>query len=287
MAEEQKDSLSLGANEEIGDYLRRVREARGLNLEHLAKSICLGKNILQAIEDNRWEEFPTEAYLRSYISSMCEKLSVDKMAVIKKFSLDRNSNFNVLQMNLTDEQNADSKSSSIPKVAIIIILAIVAILFLVNKTLNSEPDEEPALEASKKNAVKTAITDSVKNILDSITQSVPASEASSSEPSAAANSQVAKTSDNSRTQDTLRFECTPSATDNTCGVSLKGLDTKMSYFTRLTSRNIGHSDTAQITITVPERTRLLINGTRLDYGKFNTLLFYNGRIIDKRNRELR
>ncbi len=275
MAEEQKDSLDLNADEEVGSYLRRVREARGLDLEHLAKSICLGKNILQAIEGNRWEEFPTEAYLRSYISSMCEKLSVDKMAVIKKFSSDRNSSFNVMQMNLADEQKADSKSSSIPKVAILIIIVIVAILFFVNKVLNSEP-EKPVPEAPKKITVETAETDSAQNIPDTLDQGIPVPEVPTPEPPV-----------DSRTQDTLRFECSPSTTDNTCGISLRGYDSKMNYFMRMISRHISHKDTTQVTITVPERTRLLINGTRLEYGKFNTLLFHNGRIIDKRNRDLR
>jgi hypothetical protein len=61
----------------------------------------------------------------------------------------------------------------------------------------------------------------------------------------------------------------------------------MVYFERPVTRLITHGDTSQITITLPERTNLLLNGVRLDYGKFNTLLFHNGEIIRKSNRELR
>ncbi|MCL2282229.1 MAG: hypothetical protein FWC26_02815, partial [Fibromonadales bacterium] len=110
------------------------------------------------------------------------------------------------------------------------------------------------------------------------------SEASDEDKTAAPETASAAPVSSQKTQDTLLFECL----SNTCGVSLKGFDTKMHYFTKTASRYINHNDTVQITITVPIRTKLLMNGSKLEYGKYNnTLLFHKGNIISKSNRDLR
>jgi len=280
MAEEQENDLNLGENERVGDYLHRIRKIRGLELEHLAKSIRLGKNILEAIEANNWSYFPTEAYLRSYIVSLCDKLSLDKNIVLKKFSAEINSQFWVTQTNIIGdpEQEKDSlepSPSNVPKAAIIIIVVIIALLFIASKILNSySKDDEEDFEIGE-----IQQTDEFETLEESapdssiVIDSVPLAKAT--EPAVIPGS------------DTLRFECTPSASDSTCGVTVKGLDVKMNYFKKVTSRYINREDTAQVTVTVPLRTRMFINNTKLDYGNFNTLLFYNGKIVNKINRELR
>jgi cytoskeletal protein RodZ len=331
MAEKQEHNLSLGENERVGDYLRRIREVRGLDLEHLAKSIRLGKNILQAIEDNNWSFFPTEAYLRSYIVSLCDKLSLDKNIVLDKFSVEINSQFRVTQTNVVGElsQKKEPPQSNISKVAIVIIMVIIAILFFANKLLkkNFEEEDEPAptmhLEEELESQEESASDSLVKN--DSVAVEAKAAEVTAKAAETAKATEAAKAAETAEaakaakaaevakaaeaakaaaeaakaakaaeaiaasTSDTLalRFECVPSPTDNTCGVSLKGTDLKMNYFVRMTSRYIKRSDTAQVTITVPDRTRLFVNNIKLEYGKYNTLIFYNGSIIDKVNRELR
>ncbi|MDR1812909.1 MAG: helix-turn-helix domain-containing protein [Candidatus Fibromonas sp.] len=273
MAEEQENELSIGADEKVGDYLRRVRESRGLNLEHLAKSIRLSKSIVEAIEENRWSEFRTEAYLRSYIISICEKLFLDKNEVIRKFSAEINSHFAVAQALIDDPNQEKDPSGSAPKIAIVVVLVLIAALFFANKAFNNGPGEKPAPRASVTDE-SLLEDDSTEDIPDSLAQGEP-------------DEAIADLDTDPDKKDTLRFECSPSATDNTCGVSLKGLDSKMNYFVRMTSRYLDHNDTAQVTVTVPERTRLSINGTKLEYGKFNTLVFHKGKIVNKINRDLR
>jgi len=286
MAEEQKNDLDLGENERVGDYLKRIRKIRGLDLEHLAKSIRLGKNILEAIEDNNWNYFPTEAYLRSYIVSLCDKLSLDKSMVLKKFSAEINSQFWITQTNIMSEsdqekESSDSSSSNVPKAAIIIILVIIALLFFASKILNNyskdeDDDDEFGLEEFPKTEVIETLEENAPDSL-SIKDTVPIPKIV----------EVATVVSVVPGSDTLRFECTPSATDSTCGVTVKGLDTKMSYFKKITNRYINREDTMQVTITVPLRTKLFVNNIKQDYGNFNTLLFYNGKIVNKINRELR
>jgi len=287
MAEEQETNLDIGEGERVGDYLHRIRKIRGLDLDHLAKSIRLGKNILEAIEANNWSYFPTEAYLRSYIVSLCDKLSLDKTVVLKKFSAEINSQFWITQTNLMsdteqEKESPESTASSVPKAAIIIILVIIAILFFASKILNNyskdEDDELFDVEGFPRtedvDTIEENATDSSLSAKDTIPV-VKTVEIPIPVPAVIPGS------------DTLRFECTPSSTDSTCGVTIKGVDPKMSYFKKMTSRYINREDTMQVTITVPLRTKLFVNNTRLDYGNYNTLLFYNGKIVNKINRELR
>jgi cytoskeletal protein RodZ len=283
MVEEQESKLSQGADEKVGSYLRRVREARGLELEQLAKFIRLGLNVLQAIEENNWSFFPTEAYLRSYIGSICEKLSVDKTAVLKRLSVEINSQLGVvIQTSIFEEQNSENglSSSSISKIVIIVILAIFVILFFVNKVLDSyeaKPTPEappPAIEETVPNEENSAENP------DSLSLQVEPTEQQASTPATTLPENLNKI-------DTLRFECTPSPTDDKCGVKQAGVNTAMGWFKNVSYRYVTRKDSSQITITVPDRTRLFVNGIRLDYGRFNTLTFHKGQIVNKINRDLK
>jgi len=289
MAEEHENDLNLGENERVGDYLHRIRKIRGLELENLAKSIRLGKNILEAIESNNWSYFPTEAYLRSYIVSLCDKLSLDKNVVLKQFSAEINSQFWITQTNIMsdsdpEKDSPDAPSSNVPKAAIIIILVIIVILFFASKMLNNYSTEEDDFDMEEE-TTKTEESDGLEEnanapdtsgvvVLDTVplpTKAMVAEAVPAVVPGV----------------DTLRFECTPSPTDSTCGVTIKDVDKKMGYFKKVTSKYINREDTSQVTITVPLRTKLFVNNTKQDYGNFNTLLFYNGKIVNKINRELR
>jgi len=285
MVEEHESKLSQGADEKVGSYLRRVREARGLELEQLAKFIRLGLNVLQAIEENNWNFFPTEAYLRSYVGSICEKLSVDKVAVLKRLSAEINSQLGVvIQTSVFEEQNSENglSSGNISKIIIVVILAIFVILFFVNKVLDSY-EAKPAPEAPPQ-----VIEEAAPNGEDNA-ESAPDTSSLQVEPLEQEASLAATTTgpENLNKVDTLRFECTPSLTDDKCGVKQAGVNTAMGWFKNTSYRYITRKDSSQITITVPDRTRLFINGTRLDYGKFNTLIFHKGQIVNKINRELR
>ena len=286
MVEEHESKLSQGSDEKVGSYLRRVREARGLELEQLAKFIRLGLKVLQAIEENNWNFFPTEAYLRSYIGSICEKLSVDKVAVLKRLSVEINSQLGVvIQTSVFEEQNSENglSSSNISKIIIVAILAIFVILFFVNKVLDnyeSKPTPEappPSIEEATPNE-----EDNAESAPDTSSLQVEPLE-----PEANLAAAVSMRPEDMNRVDTLRFECTPSPTDDKCGVKQAGVNTAMGWFKNVSYRYITRKDSSQITITVPDRTRLFLNNNRLDYGRFNTLTFHRGQIVNKINRELK
>ncbi|MDR2579908.1 MAG: helix-turn-helix domain-containing protein, partial [Fibromonadaceae bacterium] len=252
----QQTHEPFDGNEKIGDYLRRVREARGLELNQMAKSIRLSMDVLTAIEDSRWGFFPVEAYLRSYIISICEKLSVEKDGVLNKLSSEINSQFKVAvastpdkpkeskkQENKQEKKQEKKSEKGFPKTEVIIILIVVAALFLAAKLMKSKDD---TLSISE-------LTQATEEQLNDAEEQQQAEAQTEAEPA------LPETKD-PNAKDTLRFECTV----NLCGARVTGLDAKMIYFERAITRLITHGDTSQVIITLPDRTNLLLNGVRLD-----------------------
>ncbi|MDP3542790.1 MAG: helix-turn-helix transcriptional regulator, partial [Elusimicrobiota bacterium] len=62
---------------EIGPILRAARLKRGQSLEAVAQQTRISKRFLEALEDNRFEQFPAVVYLRGFLKSYCEHLDVN------------------------------------------------------------------------------------------------------------------------------------------------------------------------------------------------------------------
>lgn len=62
---------------EIGAVLRDARIKRGLSLEAVAAQTRISKRFLDAIENDRFSEFPAIVYLRGFLKGYCEHLDLD------------------------------------------------------------------------------------------------------------------------------------------------------------------------------------------------------------------
>lgn len=62
---------------EIGPILRAARLKRGQSLEAVAQQTRISKRFLEALEENRFEQFPAVVYLRGFLKSYCEHLDVN------------------------------------------------------------------------------------------------------------------------------------------------------------------------------------------------------------------
>lgn len=61
---------------EIGPILRAARLKRGQSLEAVAQQTRISKRFLEALEENRFEQFPAVVYLRGFLKGYCEHLDV-------------------------------------------------------------------------------------------------------------------------------------------------------------------------------------------------------------------
>ncbi|MEK7389504.1 MAG: RodZ domain-containing protein [Elusimicrobiota bacterium] len=62
---------------EIGALLRAARLKRGQSLDAVAQQTRISKRYLEALENDRFEQFPAIVYLRGFLKSYCEYLEVD------------------------------------------------------------------------------------------------------------------------------------------------------------------------------------------------------------------
>ncbi len=69
---------------EIGSVLRAARLKRGQSLEAVAQQTRISKRFLEALENDRFEQFPAVVYLRGFLKGYCEHLEVDFEALWAK-----------------------------------------------------------------------------------------------------------------------------------------------------------------------------------------------------------
>jgi hypothetical protein len=71
---------------EIGASLREARELRGLSLDDAQQHLRIRGRYLTALEDERWELLPGEAYTKGFLRSYAEYLGLDGTLYIDEFN---------------------------------------------------------------------------------------------------------------------------------------------------------------------------------------------------------
>lgn len=62
---------------EVGAILRAARLRRGLSLEDVASQTRISRRFLEALENDRFDEFAAVVYLRGFLKGYCDHLGVD------------------------------------------------------------------------------------------------------------------------------------------------------------------------------------------------------------------
>jgi cytoskeletal protein RodZ len=71
--------------ESLGKYLKTEREARELSLEEVSRATRIRVHILRAIEEDRYEQLPTWAYLRGFLTGYTKHLGLKPEAVLLRY----------------------------------------------------------------------------------------------------------------------------------------------------------------------------------------------------------
>lgn len=69
---------------EIGPILKAARLKRGQTLDAVAQQTRISKRFLEALENNRFDEFPALVYLRGFLKGYCEHLELDFASIWAK-----------------------------------------------------------------------------------------------------------------------------------------------------------------------------------------------------------
>jgi flagellar biosynthesis protein FlhG len=68
-----------------GPELRRLREARGISLRHVAAVTKIGVRFLEYIEEERFAMLPPPVYLRGFLQAYARILGLDARAVAERY----------------------------------------------------------------------------------------------------------------------------------------------------------------------------------------------------------
>lgn len=81
------------SNERLGDYLKRVRETKGISLDELSLKTHISLEHLAEIEAGEWNKFPVEAYVRGYLNSIAVTLGLDMPKILEYYSKEVGSSY--------------------------------------------------------------------------------------------------------------------------------------------------------------------------------------------------
>jgi len=142
------------ADERLGAYLTRAREARGMSVEDLASATKLPAKSIEAIESGDWKSFPVAAYLRGYLNSVSTKLNIDPKHVLEWYNAEAGNKYASLlseapakpmKISHASEGETKSKSKAVP-----IVIVILGLAFVVGSHFVKDWGEaKPAADAAK------------------------------------------------------------------------------------------------------------------------------------------
>ncbi|MEM9385885.1 MAG: RodZ domain-containing protein [Pseudomonadota bacterium] len=84
------DKEDASGKEGPGHTLRAAREARGQSAADVARNLCLELRLVQAIEDDRYEEFGAAVFARGHVRRYAQSLDMDADAILRSWD-ERNS----------------------------------------------------------------------------------------------------------------------------------------------------------------------------------------------------
>jgi flagellar biosynthesis protein FlhG len=83
-AESPEPVLDLGA-EITGATIRRIREARGLELGEIAQRTKISERHLRSIEEERFGDLPAPVYVRGFVTEFARALRIDPQRAAENY----------------------------------------------------------------------------------------------------------------------------------------------------------------------------------------------------------
>lgn len=106
-------------NKNLGEYLKSVREEKGLELEDLAKETKIQKRYLRALEEEDYEELPGEAYVKGFLKNYAQALGMSLSEVSDLYVKE-----NIAEDKISEKDEDIQKNLMVRNVKIAIVLLI-------------------------------------------------------------------------------------------------------------------------------------------------------------------
>jgi len=69
----------------LGEQLRNARRINNKSLEHISKDTNISKQYLKALEENNYDIFPGQVYIRGFLSVYAKYVGLDPQAILEQY----------------------------------------------------------------------------------------------------------------------------------------------------------------------------------------------------------
>ncbi len=98
-----------------GIMLKREREARGLTIKYIAAETKISESSIMAIEDNNFDSFPAEVFVRGFLRNYARVLSIPSEEIIHAYESFKNQTTQTTHVSVAEvikEATAADKASN-------------------------------------------------------------------------------------------------------------------------------------------------------------------------------
>ena len=129
------------ASETVGEILRNKREEIGLSLDEISEKLNLDSNLIELLENNDFEKFKVETYLKGYLRAYSKLLGIDGDRIIKLYKKSNPEKEPEILPDVKPKNQKNSSDRSVKLFSYIIGLSIVlSMLIWYQKNITIKPD---------------------------------------------------------------------------------------------------------------------------------------------------
>ena len=129
------------ASETVGGILRNKREEIGLSLDEITEKLNLDSNLIELLENNDFEKFKVETYLKGYLRAYSKLLGIDGDRIIKLYKESNPEKEPEILPDVKPKKQKNSSDRSVKLFSYIIGLSIVlSMLIWYQKNITIKPD---------------------------------------------------------------------------------------------------------------------------------------------------
>ena len=78
--------MSSVSNQSLGQYLREVRESKGLSIDEASRETNIAKRYIEALENEQYSFMPADMYTTGFLSAYADVLELDRDTVIAMYN---------------------------------------------------------------------------------------------------------------------------------------------------------------------------------------------------------
>ncbi len=166
---EQQDIVLPPKKETIGDILRKKREESGKSIEYISDTLRIKAQYLKALEENRFNSLPGQAYVIGFIKSYASFLGIsDAQKLINQYKAENNQTSNDA-LKISDENSIIEdpiiNSNHIILGSVVILVGVLLVYLFTNKDNSQNVSvNKPVVE---KEVTETPVAENVEIVLPS------------------------------------------------------------------------------------------------------------------------